>query len=78
MKGGDVKRSGSSRAHHLARDARLTEGSDYDILWVRGQEECRVLYGERWRPRVSGTELNRQRRLEITAAREGRNNGGGL
>ncbi|KAH7105783.1 hypothetical protein BKA62DRAFT_687956 [Auriculariales sp. MPI-PUGE-AT-0066] len=58
----------AARAHHLARDARMTGASDYDILWVRSDEECKVLYGAKWRPRISGTELNRQRRLQLAAA----------
>ena len=58
------KVNNASRAHHLARDARLTAESDYDILWVRPEEEMKALYKENWRPRVSATEMNRLRRLE--------------
>ena len=53
------------RARHLNRDARMTRASDYDILWARTEDEERELYGERWRPRVSATEMNRLRRLEV-------------
>lgn len=35
------------------------------MLWVRGEEEAKRLYGGRWRSRVSATELNRLRRAEL-------------
>ena len=50
---------------HLDRDARMTRASDYDILWARSEDEERECYGERWRPRVSATAMNRLRRVEI-------------
>lgn len=53
------------RARHLNRDAGMTRASNYDILWVRSEPEARILYGEKWRPRVSATELNRRERLEM-------------
>jgi ABC-type Na+ efflux pump permease subunit len=59
------RRQGDSRARHLQRDARMTRASDYDILWVRSEEETRALYGDKYRNRVSATELNRLRRLEV-------------
>ena len=55
-----------SRARHLQRDARMTRASDYDILWARSEEDARKLYGEKYRTRVSATELNRLRRLEAS------------
>ncbi|KAL6718004.1 hypothetical protein ACLMJK_004089 [Lecanora helva] len=55
----------SPRARHLNRDARMTRASDYDILWARTELEEKALYGDKWRPRVSATELNRRRRLEL-------------
>lgn len=55
------------RARHLSRDKMMTENSDYDILWVMSEEEARALYGKRWRPRVSATEMNRLRRAEMIA-----------
>ena len=58
----------ASRLHHLARDAQMTAASDYDILYVRTDEEAKALYGAKWRPRVSGTELNRRRRLELATS----------
>lgn len=56
------------RARHLERDRGMTECSGYDILWVRSEEECRELYGSRYRGRVSATELNRLRRVEMGKA----------
>ena len=53
------------RARHLERDMGMTECSDYDILWVRSEEESRELYGARYRPRVSATEMNRSRRVGV-------------
>jgi len=53
-----------ARTRHLQRDARMTRASDYDILWTRSEEEARKLYGDKYRSRVSATELNRLRRLE--------------
>lgn len=64
---------GRGRQHHLRRDAMMTENSDYDILWVRTEAESRALYGDKYRPRVSATELNRQRRAEILARQGGSN-----
>lgn len=57
------------RYHHVQRDAAMTAASDYDILYVRTEEESRALYGPRYRPRVSATELNRRRRAELLAAK---------
>lgn len=49
--------------YHNERDAAMTEASDYDILWVRGEEDTKVLYGEKYRAgRVSGTQKNKDRR----------------
>ncbi|KAK3169892.1 hypothetical protein OEA41_009276 [Lepraria neglecta] len=50
---------------HLDRDARMTRASDNDILWARSEDEEREFYGEGWRARVSATEMNRLRRVEI-------------
>ncbi|KAK8121615.1 hypothetical protein PG984_010285 [Apiospora sp. TS-2023a] len=61
------------RQHHLRRDAMMTENSDYDILYVRTEAESRALYGDKYRPRVSATEMNRQRRAEILARQGGSN-----
>jgi TorA maturation chaperone TorD len=50
--------------YHTDRDAAMTETSDYDILWVRGDAETAALYGSKYRPgRVSGTQKNKERRL---------------
>ena len=62
---GKGRRQGDSRARHLLRDARMTTASDYDILWARNEEEARKLYGGKYKTRVSATELNRLRRLEV-------------
>jgi hypothetical protein len=53
------------QGNHTQRDEVMTAESDYDILWVRSDEETKKLYGARYRPgRVSGTEKNRLRRIE--------------
>lgn len=44
------------------RDTAMTFASDYDLCWVRSEEECRCLYGDQYRKRVSGTEQNLIRR----------------
>lgn len=59
------------RAKHLNRDARLTQASDYDILWARTEAEEKALYGQKWRPRMSATEMNRLRRLETGKQTDG-------
>jgi hypothetical protein len=59
------RRQGDPRARHLWRDTRMTRASDYDILWTRSGEEARPLYGDKYRPRISATKLNRLRRQEI-------------
>jgi hypothetical protein len=61
---GKGRRQRDSRVRHLQRDARMTRASDYDILWVRSEDEARKLYGDKYRTRVSATEMNRLRRLE--------------
>ena len=43
----------------------MTGASDYDILWVRSEEEMKAWLGERGRPRGSAIEMNRRRREEI-------------
>jgi hypothetical protein len=48
---------------HTERDEAMTRGSHYDILRYRTEEECRALYGDRYRKRVSGTEKNEIRRM---------------
>lgn len=56
---------------HTRRDTVMTRESDYDVLWVRPEEETKRLYGTKWRPgRVSGTEKNRLRREVIAVGRE--------
>lgn len=47
---------------HEAKDAAMTKNSDYDIAFVRSVEEQKALYGNRFRPRISGTEKNLLRR----------------
>jgi hypothetical protein len=59
------RKQGDPRATHLQRDARMTSASDYDTLWARTEDEARKLYGHKYRTRVSATELNRLRRLEL-------------
>ncbi|KAK7961624.1 uncharacterized protein PG986_002449 [Apiospora aurea] len=65
---------GGGRQRHLRRDEMMTEKSDYDILYVRSEAESRALYGDKYRPRVSATELNRQRRAAVSA-KQGRDSG---
>lgn len=78
-----VKKSGpdSRRYHHIQRDANMTAASTYDILYVRNDEENKALYGAKWRPRVSATELNRLRRAELVKSKvveeAGREDGAG-
>lgn len=51
---------------HTQRDAAMTAASDYDVLWVRPDEETKLLYGEKYRPdRISGTQKNKNRREDI-------------
>ncbi len=45
------------------RDEFMTSASGLDIAWVRPEEECKKLYGKKWKPRISGTELNIIRRM---------------
>ncbi|KAJ3005330.1 UNVERIFIED_CONTAM: hypothetical protein HDU68_004653, partial [Siphonaria sp. JEL0065] len=47
---------------HTLRDSYGTKNSHYDILRYRSQEECKALYGDKYRPRISGTEKNAKRR----------------
>jgi hypothetical protein len=60
----DVGKGLGKRTRHIVRDANMTAASDYDILYVRTDGEAKALYGAKWRPRVSATEMNRLRRLE--------------
>ncbi|KIK63649.1 hypothetical protein GYMLUDRAFT_40715, partial [Collybiopsis luxurians FD-317 M1] len=48
--------------NHTERDEACTRNSHYDILRYRTEEECRALYGAKWRDRISGTEKNEKRR----------------
>lgn len=50
---------------HTERDAAMTAASDYDILHYLSEEECRLLYGKKYNSRVSGTQKNEMRRLEM-------------
>ncbi|KAK1076324.1 hypothetical protein LTR33_009041 [Friedmanniomyces endolithicus] len=59
-----------ARYKFLIKDARMTLDSDYDILYVRGEEESRAMYGKLYRARVSATELNRRRREFLVMKRE--------
>jgi len=47
---------------YTLRDAEMTANSDYDIAWVRSEVECRLMYGNAYKSRVSGTQLNLERR----------------
>jgi hypothetical protein len=48
--------------NHVERDEACTKASHYDILRYRVEEEARLLFGQRYRPRISGTEKNERRR----------------
>lgn len=50
--------------NHTERDVAMTRASHYDILRYRTEAECRVLYGDAYRKRVSGTEKNELRRQQ--------------
>ncbi|KAF2263996.1 hypothetical protein CC78DRAFT_421879, partial [Lojkania enalia] len=60
-----VQMVGDIGATTRERDAKMTENSDYDILRYRTEKEAKALYGERWWPRVSNTEMNERRRRGI-------------
>ncbi len=48
---------------YSARDAHMTEVSDYDIAFVRSAEDSQKLFGEKYNPKIiSGTKLNLLRR----------------
>ena len=56
---------------HTERDAEMTRDSDYDILWIRPDEETKVLYGKKYRPgRISGTQKNKDRREQLERNKE--------
>ncbi|KAJ7070109.1 hypothetical protein C8F01DRAFT_1115295 [Mycena amicta] len=55
---------------HTERDAAMTAASDYDILRYLTELEARVVYGDKYRLRVSGTEKNEIRRRELAEARK--------
>ena len=44
------------------RDAALTAASTVDIAWARSVDEQKRLYGDKYYPRVSGTQKNLERR----------------
>ena len=50
---------------HMQRDAAMTRESDYDILKYLTREECMELYGDKYRERIGGTELNERRRAAM-------------
>ena len=43
----------------------MTKSSDYDILRYLTEKEAKEVYGERWWPRVSATEMNERRRRKL-------------
>ncbi|KAH0603875.1 uncharacterized protein H6S33_007534 [Morchella sextelata] len=51
-----------SSANHDSRDEAMTRASHYDVLRCRTVAECRALFGERYKERVSGTQKNQIRR----------------
>jgi hypothetical protein len=53
--------------NHTERDEAMTKASDYDILRYLTKQECMELFGENYRERVSGTELNEMRRVALGA-----------
>lgn len=58
----DIKTIGGFQSDD-ERDSQMTEDSDQDIAWVRPQEECKRLYGKKYKEgRLFGTEKNLRRR----------------
>ncbi|KAK3701209.1 hypothetical protein LTR37_015588 [Vermiconidia calcicola] len=56
---------------HSDRDAVMTGESDYDILWVRSEEETKGLYGKKYRAgSVSGTQKNQEKRELLVRERK--------
>ena len=56
---------------HTDRDTTMTRDSDYNILWIRPDEETKALYGSKYRPgRVSGTQKNKDRREQLKMSNE--------
>ena len=47
------------------RDKQMTMDSDYDILYIRSIDEQKKLYGDKYKKRISGTELNYIRRQKL-------------
>ena len=55
----------SNFTSYTKRDAAMTFASTEDLLWVRPDEESKILIGVKFDPkRKSGTELNRLRRIK--------------
>lgn len=50
---------------HNQKDKAMTNSSDIDIAWVRPIEDTKLLYGDRYVQRVSGTEANIIRRKKF-------------
>jgi hypothetical protein len=49
--------------NHRKKDSQMTKDSDFDIAWVRSDEESEKLYGRKYNPgRISGTQKNINRR----------------
>jgi hypothetical protein len=58
----------SNFTSYTKRDAAMTFASTENLLWVRPDEESKILLGEKYDPkRKSGTELNRLRRIKMNA-----------
>jgi hypothetical protein len=58
-------KSGKFKSHN-ERDTWMTMNSDYDIAWVRPENETKILYGKNYDPkRISGTMKNIKRRLKL-------------
>ncbi len=51
--------------NHSQKDAAMTQSSNVDILYIRSEEESRALYGSKYRPRISGTQKNLERRQKL-------------
>jgi hypothetical protein len=50
---------------HSEKDEAMTLNSDVDISWIRSIEEQKILYGDRYRYRKSGTQYNLERREKM-------------
>lgn len=51
--------------YHYQKDAYMTCASDCDLAWVRSERDTKILYGDKYRKRKSGTQKNLERRRRL-------------